>query len=158
MPESDWFTENGFMPEEGASMPVSGGYNPAIAGGGIAGNLPGANTGFAGGPMNNSGAATMPASGGGGQFDYNAFRQRAEALSQGGNGSTADFVNRIYPQLAQEFQGLERFGSKGDKIRLPTGETIDAVISAGTGGRGYNWGIEQPGGGAHETADSNGEK
>jgi len=77
-------------------------------------------------------------------FDFNAFQQRAQQLSQGRAGTNADFGD-IYGQLSQEFQGLQRFGSKNDKIRLPNGEVIDAVISSGLGGRGLNWNVEQPG-------------
>jgi hypothetical protein len=80
-------------------------------------------------------------------FSYNAFRDMAEGLGRQYSGSLADFQNSIFPQLQQQFPGIERFGSKGDKIRLPNGEVIDAVISAGLGGRGYNWGVESGGGG-----------
>lgn len=95
--------------------------------------------------------AAMPSqgapAGGGSPFSLDAFTKRAQELSAGSSGTNAEFQQRIYPQLAQEFGGLERFGSKGDKIRLPNGEVIDAVISAGLGGKGYNWGVEKAGGG-----------
>lgn len=81
---------------------------------------------------------------GGSAFSYDAFRKRAEELSAGSSGTNAEFQKRIYPLLEQEFGGIKRFGSKGDKIQLPSGEVIDAVISAGLGGKGYNWGVEQP--------------
>lgn len=77
-------------------------------------------------------------------FNFEAFQKRAQELSAGASGTNKEFQQRIFPQLAQEFGGLERFGSKGDKIRLPNGQVIDAVISAGLGGKGYNWGIEGP--------------
>jgi hypothetical protein len=103
-----------------------------------------------------TGRGTDPRSGAFSQaqpFDYNAFRQSAEQISGGYSGSLDDFVNHIFPQLSQQFQGLERFGSKGDKIRLPNGEVIDAVISAGLGGRGYNWNPESPTSGAGYIGD-----
>jgi hypothetical protein len=86
-------------------------------------------------------------------FDYGQFRSAAEGLGSQYSGSLDDFVNHIFPQLSQQFAGLERFGSKGDKIRLPNGEVIDAVISAGLGGRGYNWNPESPTSGSSYVSD-----
>jgi len=79
-------------------------------------------------------------------FNYNAFKTAAEQASAGTSGSLDDFINTIYPQLESQFPGIERFGSKGDKIRLPNGQTIDAVISAGLGGQGYQWSPDAGGG------------
>lgn len=75
-------------------------------------------------------------------WNFNSFQQDAQRIASGYSGSLDDFVNQIFPQLSSQYQGLERFGSKGDKIRLPNGQVIDAVIAAGEGGRGYNWNPE----------------
>jgi hypothetical protein len=77
-------------------------------------------------------------------FNYNDFYSFANNLGGQYSGSLQDFQTHIVPQLAAQFPGIQQFGSKGDKIRLPNGQSIDAVISAGLGGTGYNWGIEQP--------------
>lgn len=121
----------------------TGGYTP-----------PNGNTGFGGGidPTNRSGALqpTQP------QYkpwDMGEFQRTAGALGGQYSGSTDDFVNHIFPQLSQQYQGLERFGSKGDKIRLPNGQVIDAVISAGLGGRGYNWNPSSPTSGEGYSSD-----
>lgn len=77
-------------------------------------------------------------------FNLEAFQARATELSKGLKGTNAEFQQILYPQLAQEFGGIERFGSKGDKIRLPGGGVIDAVLSAGLGGKGFQFGLEGP--------------
>lgn len=77
-------------------------------------------------------------------FNLDAFQARAKELSQGLKGTNAEFRQVLFPQLAQEFEGIERFGSKGDKIRLPGGGVIDAVLSAGLGGKGFQFGLEGP--------------
>lgn len=147
----DWFDANQDVWQAAAAPPVDrsawassqGPMNtPPVIGPNLAdaGQLPPS------GPLVANTSMAAPSGGGQQPFNYDAFRTRAEELSRGSSGTNAEFIQRIYPQLAQEFGGIERFGSKGDKIRLPTGEVIDAVISAGVGGRGYNWGIEQPGG------------
>jgi hypothetical protein len=77
-------------------------------------------------------------------FNLQKFQARFDELKQGLKGTNQEFQQILYPQLAQEFAGIERFGSKGDKIRLPGGGVIDAVISAGLGGKGFNSGLEGP--------------
>ena len=77
-------------------------------------------------------------------FNLEKFQARATELSKGLKGTNQEFQQILYPQLAQEFAGLERFGSKGDKIRIPGGGVIDAVLSAGLGGKGFQFGLEGP--------------
>lgn len=79
-------------------------------------------------------------------FNMADFTNAFQSLAQGQNGSLDSFINSIFPALQQQFPDIQRFGSKGDKIRLPNGQTIDAVISAGAGGRGYNFSPETGGG------------
>jgi hypothetical protein len=126
-------------PYSGASNPYSGSYTPPNGNTGVTGYMPG---GISAPPIDQY----KP-------FNLSDFQRTAGEISGRYSGSMDDFVNHIFPQLSQQYQGLERFGSKGDKIRLPNGEVIDAVISAGLGGRGYNWNVEQPGGGDSYSSD-----
>lgn len=86
-------------------------------------------------------------------WNMGEFTRRGQELSGQYSGSLDDFINHIFPTLSSEYQGLERFGNKGDKIRLPNGQVIDAVISAGLGGRGYNWAPSDPSSGDGYSSD-----
>jgi hypothetical protein len=103
--------------------------------------------GFPGGVPPAGGNTSVSQYGGGNtSFDLGAFQRAAGTAAQGQSGSLDDFVNNIFPSLQGQFPGIERFGSKGDKIRLPNGQVIDAVLGAGAGGRGYQWEPETGGG------------
>jgi hypothetical protein len=82
-------------------------------------------------------------SGGGGVFDETALSQAW--LSSGGR--TPQDLARFLQQNPQLAQGITITGSKGDKLRLPDGRTVDAVLASGLGGRGAQWNVEGPGGG-----------
>lgn len=148
---------------EQPSNPMSGGWDqdPNVRNGGFSGQLPNlGNSGVSGTGttgVGNRGTAGMSVPGvlsdapgpekappAYKPFSLGEFQRSAGEISGRYSGSIDDFVNHIFPELSQQFQGLERFGSKGDKIRLPNGQVIDAVISAGLGGRGYNWNPEDP--------------
>lgn len=71
------------------------------------------------------------------QFNQGAFNTAFGQATSGKSGTLAEWQNSIFPSLQQQFPDIQSFGSKGDKIRLPNGQTIDAVIAAGHGGEGY---------------------
>src|SRR5262245_6737569 len=85
----------------------------------------------------------MQYGGGGGAFDETALSQAW--LASGGR--TPQDLARFLQQNPQLARGVTIIGSKGDKLRLPDGRTVDAVLSAGLGGRGAQWNVEGPGGG-----------
>ncbi len=93
---------------------------------------PGITAGPPKGPIEGPSAPAAPY-----RFDQNAFNQAFGQTTQGKSGTLQEFQSSIFPQLQSMFPDIQNFGSKGDKIRLPNGQVVDAVISAGAGGRGY---------------------
>jgi hypothetical protein len=75
------------------------------------------------------------------KFSLGAFRDAFNRITAGRNGTVEDFITNVFPALQREFPDIKRFGSKGEKIQLPDGTVIDAVIAAGVGGRGYSFQI-----------------
>ena len=63
----------------------------------------------------------------------------------GSGGRTVDDLQR-YIESGGYGQHVSRVGSKGDKIRLPNGQIVDAVLAAGEGGRGAQWLTDDGGG------------
>lgn len=70
-------------------------------------------------------------------FNQNAFEKAFGEQTAGKSGTLAEWQQSIFPSLQKLFPDIQSFGSKGDKIRLPNGQVIDAVTAAGAGGRGY---------------------
>ena len=92
----------------------------------------------------NSGVATDPTAPSahmGSPWDEYAFRQGW----LGSGGRTVDDLQR-YIEAGGYGQHVSRVGSKGDKIRLPNGQIVDAVLAAGEGGRGAQWLTDDGGG------------
>ena len=120
-------------------------YAPPSQGGGGGWNLPGSPVG--GGGFWNPNAPKLNPDGSygspGGQFDENALSQAW--LSSGGR-TPQDLAN-FFAQNPQLTGGAKLVGSKKDKIQLPNGRVVDAVLASGEGGRGAQWLVEGPGGG-----------
>ena len=117
------FTVNmtpGNDPDPGATLPPGGGTAP-------------------GSPNPNPTTPPTPPTG---QFSLGAFRDAFTKLTAGRSGTVDDFITVVFPALQQQFPGIKRFGSKGEKIQLPDGTVIDAVIAAGVGGRGYAFQVD----------------
>jgi hypothetical protein len=112
----------------------TGAYSPASGNTGISGyGLPG---GVAMPPVD---APPKPYA-----FNQNAFNTAFNTATTGRSGTLQEWQNSIFPSLQSQFPDIQSFGSKGDKIRLPNGQVIDAVISAGAGGRGYALQYDNP--------------
>ena len=77
-------------------------------------------------------------------FNQNAFENAFRQATGGKSGTLSEWQSSIFPSLQQMFPDIQSFGSKGDKIRLPNGQVIDAVIAAGAGGRGYGLNYDNP--------------
>lgn len=105
---------------------------------------PSANTGVSG--YGKTGGVSTPAYGNTNpyQFNQSAFEQAFNQAIQGKSGTLSEWSSSIFPSLQAQFPDIQSFGSKGDKIRLPNGQTIDAVLSAGAGGRGYGLNYDNP--------------
>lgn len=82
--------------------------------------------------------------GGPGAFDESALEQAW--LSSGGR-TPQDLAN-FFKNNPQLVAGAQLVGSKKDKIQLPNGTVIDAVLASGEGGRGAQWLREGGGGGS----------
>jgi len=83
-----------------------------------------------------------------GQYDRNQFR---DAWMASGGRTTQDLQNFVAQHQGDYGAGVQILpGGKGDRIRLPDGTLIDAVIGAGVGGQGAGWTGDpsQMGGGA----------
>lgn len=88
---------------------------------------------------------------GGGAFDEGAL-ERAWTAS---GGRTQQDLARFIQENPNLAQGVQIVGSKGDKLRLPSGQVIDAVYAAGLGGQGAQW-LREGGGAGAGTGGSGG--
>jgi hypothetical protein len=57
---------------------------------------------------------------------------------------TIEGLQKMMAENPEMFAGVERFGSKGEKLRLPNGQVIDTILGAGAGGQGWQWLEEDP--------------
>lgn len=89
--------------------------------------------------------------GGASSWDEGAFRSGWEG---GGYKNVDDLTN--YINQGGWGNHVQQVGSKRDKIRLPDGRVIDAVLAAGAGGRGAQWLDESQGGGSGGPIDGGG--
>jgi hypothetical protein len=78
--------------------------------------------------------AQQPADGGGeaGGFDRVAFRDNWK----GGTPQDLQAFIQNNPQFAS---GVQTFGTHGDKVRFPTGEELDVIQGAASGGTKFGW-------------------
>lgn len=81
--------------------------------------------------------------GGGGSFNEAALQQ----AWLGSGGRTPQDLANFFQNNPQLVGGAKLVGSKKDKIQLPDGRVIDAVLAAGAGGQGAQWLVEGGGGG-----------
>jgi hypothetical protein len=159
-PTFDGFSAQGYQPSESpypmafgapTTSPTSS-YRPPSGNTGISGGIDPTNwaelfRGMFGGQQPGGGypTNTLPQQNGG-AFDFGAFQREAQSIGGRYSGSLDDFVNNVFPQLQQQFPGIQRFGSKGDKIRLPNGQVIDAPrrprVSVEPGER-RRWGVRR---------------
>jgi hypothetical protein len=121
---NNWWDSNGGgingagLPRWGGGLPQSSSPQPGFDNTGISGYGRGGNSAYQG-------------------FNQNAFEQAFGQATAGKSGTLAEWQQSIFPSLQSMFPDIQSFGSKGDKIRLPNGQVIDAVVAAGAGGRGY---------------------
>jgi hypothetical protein len=98
---------------------------------------------WGGTPYEQGGITGWGGGGYGSNFDEGALEQAW--LASGGR--TPGDLAAFFQQNPQLVAGAELVGSKKDKIRLPNGQVVDAVLASGEGGRGAQWLRETSGGG-----------
>lgn len=73
------------------------------------------------------------------QTTANAFSQPALWSYLQGYPHTPAGLQAAYAANPAIFGGATIIGSKGDKLQLPTGQVVDVIQSAGTGGNAWQW-------------------
>jgi len=114
--------------------------------------LRGANEGWyrPGGNINSGGTPQFQPAGQ--QQSYQPFNEQALSqawLSSGGH-TPQDLAN-FFSQHPELTQGATLVGSKKDKIQLPDGRVVDAVLASGEGGRGAQWLVDDGRGGGGQS-------
>jgi hypothetical protein len=134
------FEQNYWAPDREAVLSQMQAQLPQAGGGGWG---LGMGSGFysPGGPVYGGGGGQP----GGGYQPFNETALSQAWLSSGGR--TPQDLARFLQENPHLAQGVQLVGSKKDKLQLPNGRVVDAVLASGLGGQGATWNVEGPGGG-----------
>lgn len=108
---------------DGDNLVVDG--RPYVVGGGTG------NTGVMGAPGQVAAGRAQMAGGG---LTKDTFLSTAQRYPH-----TVAGLQQMMAENPEMFAGVERFGSKGEKLRLPNGQVIDSIANVGRGGTGWQW-------------------